>query len=263
MNGQVNISAQMYRNNYVKTGLNSSGQIRWLESAAGVINVPSVYPLSEIPYPWMVPVGTKILIDPASCLSGFGATLLPLKFISDGVVWRPDGEQVLYSVFGSYAAPANTLGAQNPAAETVFPMGGARPQIPFQLLYKGIGIRIKFTGMKNDADTAATLFRVRMGTNSATGSDTVAQVQTAAAAASEIPFDVIARVTTLGAYGTAKFSTPGTAKLFSSATKAQNLSGDAGTYFSTTENNFVAVTSVPPNTTATAALRDFQISLMP
>ncbi len=264
MSGQVNISAQMYRNNYVKTGLNSSGQIRSLESAAGVINVPSVYPLSEIPYPWMVPAGTKILIDPATCLSGYGATSRLLEFVSDGVAaWIPVGEQVLYYVYGSYSSPADTVGAQNPAVETVFPMGGARPQIPFQFLYKGIGIRIRGTSFKNDADSAATLFRIRMGSNSATGSATVAQVQTGGAAASEVPFDVTARITTLGAVGTAKFTTPGSGKSNTSATQAANGSGDLGSFFSTNANNFIAFTSVPGNITATAALLDFQISLVP
>ena len=221
-----------------------------------------IYPLGSQPYPWDVKIGDRILID-ASCLSGYGKSVLPLEFRSDGEVWVPYKEVVLYSKFGSYASPADTVGAQNPAGEVVFPMGGARPIIPFELLYKDIGIRIKFAGFKNDADTAATLFRVRCGSDSATGSDTISQVQTSAAANHEVMFDVTIRVTTLGPAGTAKFVSPGSSKLVTSASKATNGSGDVGTLFSTTANNYVAFTSVPGNITATAALRDFQISLVP
>jgi hypothetical protein len=203
-------------------------------------------------------------------LSGYGKTNVPIKLIADvdpdtpsNSVWRPSGEQILYSKFGSYASPADTLAAQNPAAEAVFSMGGSRPIIPYGLLYLGIGIRIQFKMYKNDADVAATLFRVRMGTNSTTGSDIVAQVQTTAAAGHEVTFDVTVRVTTLGNTTVAKFTTPYVTKLFTSATKTNNGSNDVGTWFSTTANNYVAFTAIPPNITATAALINFQISLVP
>jgi len=57
-------------------------------SVGGVDIQQKIYTLGEHPYPWDVPVGKRIFIDPA-CLTGYGATLRPIELITDGEVWLP------------------------------------------------------------------------------------------------------------------------------------------------------------------------------
>ena len=224
--------------------------------------VPKVYTLGAQPYPDQVAAGTEVLINP-SCLSGQGATARPIKLVSDGTVWMPQGEQLLYQSIGSYANPAASQGAINPAVHTLYTLTGGNLKIDPLFMYLGLGLRLKAHFYKNDADANSTTFRVNMGYSNSTGDDVMCIGATAAAANSEFFFDNIVRITKLGVNPNAMVTTPVLAKLNTSATKAYNQSADKTTTPDTTASMYVSFSSTPPNITATSVLVDFSVHLVP
>lgn len=248
------------------TGVGGGGSVTYsnnvLYNNGSLIKIvaPYVYQLGGQPYPWDVPVGTEIMIDATSSLSGIGETLIPLKFVSDGVVWQPVVEQALYSAHGTYAAPVATIGASN-NSELAF-MAGNLPVIPWDFYYLGLGIRFQAVMFKNDANTTGATFRIRFGTNVSNGSNIVALQFTSAAANSQISFDRTIRIGSLGIAGQASFTSAGAAKLYTSATTASDGAGDFSTLFSTAQSNWVTF-SAQINAAATAALLSYKISLVP
>ena len=232
-------------------------------SVGGVDIQQKIYTLGEQPYPWDVPVGTRIFIDPA-CLTGYGATLRPIELINDGEVWLPYGEQVLYSKYGSYASPAGSLVQAATPSEAVFFNTNSWHKIPWKLMYLGLGIRIRIKGFKNDADTGSTTFRVRLGqTSTGAYGDVIVALQTSAAASHEMACDVVARITALGALTIGQFTTPGTQALVTSASKTINASADRKVVFSTNVDNYITLSSSAANGLSGAAIQYFIISLVP
>ena len=126
-----------------------------------------------------------------------------------------------------------------------------------------MGIRVRGMFFKPDADAFLSPLRVNLGYSNSTGDEVICQPTTSAAASSEMPFDVTARFTALGPHGTAKFTTPALAKLFTSATHATNLSGDRSSSLDTTLDNYVSFSTTPPNTTATLSILNYTISILP
>ena len=222
-----------------------------------------IYTLDKRPYPWDVSVGDRILID-AACLSGYGKGVLPLEFRSDGEVWVPYGEQILYSKFGSYASPPGSLVQAATPSEDVFFNTNSWHKIPWKLMYLGLGIRIRIKGFKNDADTGSTTFRVRLGqTSTGAYGDVIVALQTSAAASHEMACDVVARITALGALTIGQFTTPGTQALVTSASKTINASADRKVVFSTNVDNYITLSSSAANGLSGAAIQYFIISLVP
>lgn len=238
-----------------------------IDPRTGSLIGQKIYPLGGQPYPEDVAVGTSILIDPGSCLSGAGMTACPIRLINDGTVWRPDGEQIMYSSFGSYASPVLSVAAQSPANTEVsfFPVG-TRPLIPHLLFYLGIGVRVNFVAQK-DADAAATAstFRCRFGTSTGvTNNSILTQGFTGAAASQEMTFDRTLRITGLGEGGNGKFTTQSAAKLFTPATPTNdNSAGDFSLNFSAAADCYVFLNHAVNNTTSGAYLISFSISLVP
>ncbi len=248
----------------IAQGVNDSlGNVDYLTSGNNLVYVkPHPYTLGAQPYPWEVAAGTEILIDPA-CLSGYGATTRPIKLVSDGYVWMPAGEQLLYKVKGSYASPAATQGAINPAVHTLYTLTGGNLKINPLLLYLGVGLRIKAHFYKDDAVANASTFRVNMGNTNSAADDIMCKLNTSAAANSEVFFDNVVSLTKLGAFGTAIVTTPVGAKLNTSATKTANESGDKSGRTDSTANMYISFSSIPPNITATSALISFSVHLVP
>ena len=227
------------------------------------INPGKIYQLGEQPYPWDVPVGTRIFIDPA-CLTGYGATLRPIELISDGEVWLPYGEQILYSAYGSYAYPVGSDTQPATPAERVFFGANSWHRIPYLLMYLGLGIRTRFEGFKTGADANITYFRSRLGqTSSEASGDTIIGPGTSAVALSHIICDATARINVLGGLTTAQFTTPGVSKLYASNTLSADSAADRNTGFSTTHDNFVTISTSGAVTGAVANLLNFSISLEP
>lgn len=225
---------------------------------------PPLYSVSAKPYPWDLNLNDRISIN-ADCLSGPGKSALPIEFRTDGEVFAPDGEQVLYSGFGSYASPVYTIPAQNPSGgEVIFFGSSGFFKIPWKLMYLGLGIRIMAELYKPDADASATVIRARMGQSATSPSgDYIAAPTTAAAANSHITLDAVVRITKLGPLTTGQFTTPGNTKEFTSATLAADLAADRKTLFSTTADNYITFSTSTSNITMTEALVKYSISLVP
>lgn len=211
------------------------------------INPGKIYQLGGEPYPWEVPVGAKVLFDP-SVLSGFGKTLKPIEYVNDGEILMPDGEQILYSKYGSYTNPVETI--TTVSGENFFFGANSLLKIPYQLLYLGIGIRIRFVGYKSDSDTGINYFRIRLG-NSLTASSNINVLQVEATKTNhEQIVDVTMRVTGLGDASQASLTSTEIGKLFNSAS-------------ATTSNNYILLSTIPTNVGAKSALINFSISLVP
>lgn len=215
-----------------------------------------------MPYPWHVEVGDHVLLD-ASCLSGYGKAVLPLEFWSDGEVWVPYAEPICYAKYGSYASPAGSLVQAATPAEAVFFGANSWHKIPKEIMYSGLGVRIRAKCFKNDADAGTTTFRLRLGQTSSGASGDIVAAMTATAASHEIMFDVVARINALGDLTVAQFTTPGVQKLVTSDTKTNNSAADRKTGFSTTADNYVTLSSSAANGNSGAAILYFSISLVP
>jgi len=177
---------------------------------------------------------------------------------------RPDNEQILYSKFGSYASPAGSLVQAATPAEALFFGADSWHKIPYQLMYLGLGIRIRIKGFKNDADTGSTTFRVRLGqTSTGAYGDVIVALQTSAAASHEMACDVVARITALGALTVGQFTTPGVQAMVTSASKTTNSAADRKVGFSTNVDNYITISSSATNGLSGAAIQYFIISLVP
>lgn len=246
--------------------VNGSGEATGLVDANG--NPLTSSPLSLLshrPYPWDLNLDDRIRIN-AACLSGYGAATLPIEFRADTTneIFVPDGNQILYAKYGSYTAPAGFLVQGGSPAEAVFFGANSWHKIPKEFMYVGMGLRVKFKGFKNDADTGSTSFRIRLGqTSSGASGDIIVQLQTTAAAAHEMSCDIVIRITALGALTVAEFNTPGLEKLVTSATKTTNVATDRKTGFSTTADNYVTFSSTATNGGSGAAILYYEISLVP
>lgn len=241
--------------------VNTGGIPDYLVSGDDIVDIkPKLYALGAEPFPWEVDSITDIYTDPA-CLSGQGATRLPIIRVSDGDALRPKGEQILYSSIGSYAAPTVTkaAGVYN---NILYSLSPGNLLIPKRLMYKDLGIRVRGVFYKTDADATATQFRVNIGKNNGSGDDRIWNTQTGAAANSEVPFDVTIRITALGAHGTAKFTTHNNAKLSTSATTISNSSGDVGAQFSTLLDNYISFATTTTVSGATGII-NYSVSLLP
>ena len=241
-----------------------NNRLDYLQTNNDIIDVkPKIYELGAQPFPWDVPVGTKVLIN-NNFLQGNGKSKLPLEFINDGEVWVPYQEQILYSNQGSYGVPVATVTQDSGGAEKTFFSTGSWHKIPYQLMYNGLGIRVRGNFFKNDSDTAASTFRARLGQSSSyTSGDIIAAVTTSAAASHQIAFDVTARINVLGALTVGQFTTPGIQRLLTSNTIAGDSGSDRKSLFSTDKDNFVTLTTILANIGSSSAILRYSISLVP
>lgn len=257
--------------NMLKTGLGiptvvlgGDGNPSYFIVGDSIIDIkPKLWTLGAQPYPWDVPVGTRIFIDPA-CLTGYGATLRPIELITDGEVWLPYGEQILYSAYGSYAAPVASDTQPATPAERLFFGANSWHRIPYLLMYLGLGVRTRFVGFKSGADANGTTFRSRLGqTSSGASGEIIVSAGTSGTALHEMSYDATARINVLGALTVAQFTTSGVSRLHTSATPAADGAADRKTGFSTTQDNFITISTSGAVTGAVANLLNFSISLVP
>jgi len=130
----------------------SDGGVDGIVDAAGNtidFGIP-VYTYGQQPNPWDVPEFTRIGYDPV-CLTGSGATTLPIEMVSDLVNWRfASPGQVLYSKSGTIASPL-VSGVAGTAAEANM-WGSLNPiMIPANMLYRGFRGRLQCTLIKTGA----------------------------------------------------------------------------------------------------------------
>lgn len=129
-----------------------SGDItQFLDANGNSINFGlPVYTYGEQPNPCDVPKFTKVGYDPA-CLTGSGATTLPIEMVSDLVNWRFSSPgQVLYSKSGTVASPlVSGVAAGATTATEVSMWGSLNPiMIPANMLYNGFRGRLQCTLIK-------------------------------------------------------------------------------------------------------------------
>lgn len=148
----------------------SDGGIDGIVDAAGntiAFGIP-VYTYGQQPNPGDVPEFTKIGYDPV-CLTGSGATTLPIEMVSDLVNWRFSSPgQVLYSKSGTVASPL-VSGVAGTAAEAGM-WGSLNPiMIPANMIYKGFRGRLQCTLIKTGA-TGTWEIWIRLGKTAPGGS---------------------------------------------------------------------------------------------
>lgn len=130
----------------------SDGGVAGIVDAAGNtidFGIP-VYTYGQQPNPGDVPEFTRIGYDPV-CLTGSGATTLPIEMVSDLVNWRfASPGQVLYSKSGTIASPlVSGVAAGATTATEVSMWGSLNPiMIPANMLYKGFRGRLQCTLIK-------------------------------------------------------------------------------------------------------------------
>lgn len=127
-----------------------------------------VYTYGEQPNPWDVDKFTRIGYDPA-CLTGSGATTLPIEMVSDLVNWRfSSPAQVLYSKSGTIASPL-VSGVAGTGAEANM-WGSLNPiMIPANMMYKGFRGRLQCTIIKTGT-TGTWEIWIRLGKTAPGGS---------------------------------------------------------------------------------------------
>jgi len=109
-----------------------------------------IYTYGEQPNPWDVPKFAKIGYDP-KCLTGSGATTLPIEMVSDLVNWRFSSPgQILYSKSGTVAYPlVSGVAAGGTIFMEVSMWGSLNPiMIPANMLYNGFRGRLQCTLIK-------------------------------------------------------------------------------------------------------------------
>ena len=169
---------------------------------------PKLYTLGAQPYPWDVPAGTEIMIDPA-CLSGCGAVKTPIRLVNDGEVLAPDGEQILYNAVAPYSSYVAQISGDPTTSAVAINLPGGHPKIPAMLLYLGIGIRVVVT-YKHAAGSTGPYLRVLLG-NTAVSVSTSILIDGSATISNEATFDAVARIAKLGDNNTGLFLSNGRA----------------------------------------------------
>ena len=218
---------------------------------------PKLYTLGAQPYPWDVPAGTEIMIDPA-CLSGCGAVKTPIRLVNDGEVLAPDGEQILYSAVAPYSSYVAQISGDPTTSAVAINLPGGHPKIPAMLLYLGIGIRVVVT-YKHAAGATGPYLRVLLG-NTAVSVSTSMLIDGSAVISNEATFDAVARITKLGDNNTGLFLPNGRAwnNTGASITAATALVDKA----CSTDLDFYVQLACFPNS-QTINIQKLQVSIIP
>ena len=236
---------------------NDAGAIDRLETGSDIIDIkPKLYALGAQPYPWDVPVGTEIPIDPA-CLSGCGMVKTPIRLINDGEVLVPAGEQILYSAHAPYSSYVAQITADPTNSVVAISLPGGNPKIPVGLIYLGAGVRVVAT-YKHAAGASAPYLRILFG--STNGVATTTLIDGTAAVGDELTFEATARITAFGASATGKFLPNGTLRDSKGASKT--ASGSFADKGCDTNLDFYVLLACFPNN-QTINIQKLQISIIP
>lgn len=222
-----------------------------------ILGANPIYTWAAKPSASAVDVGTEIRINTSSFGGTYKHSIGPTA-VSDGTNWKPaGGQQLLARGSGSFGTPLATATAAVTGTDILFNIA-TNFSLPIDFFTHsgvGSGIMIKAVMMKTGADANASTFRSKMGVNNtANTTDIIYSGDTLATALQGVKIDQTARVTTLGAAGTAVFTT-GTLQPNSRGT---SLINDKSTYLDTPSVNYIVFTA-SGTAGATHALVSFEI----
>lgn len=245
-----------------------AGNIVGIKGPSGEIFDPSpkLYDWANIPDPSTVPAFTEIRVNPDSMLSGQYRRDIPIRFVSneDQTLWKPDGEQVLYSGLGSAAAPILTGSISNNVELTLIANASDVPTLPAGLMYPGMRIKIRtlITRVTGSATALQTFHRINTVNN--LSGDIISNHSSAATAGSPAYVESELRVHTLGDRG----STGGTAKAVVNrdavtALPTVAIGVDINTGFSTTQLVYISLSYKNSSATDTHNFIWFDVRIAP
>lgn len=145
--GQVNVIPQVYKGNYVKAALDSNGNVDYLESAAGIVGyqTPASFPLSKL-NPALMSVGSKVRVPKIEFINNAGIPDSGISLMSDGVnLVTSNPGQIFSRQDGTSAAPLVAAWSAGAAAKTIMPIPGGPVIIPWQLMRKGLRLKLSAT----------------------------------------------------------------------------------------------------------------------
>lgn len=234
-----------------------------------------IYTYGEQPNPWDVPEFTIIGYDPV-CLTGSGATTLPIEMVSDLINWRFAGAgQFLYSNSGTVAAPLVTGVSVAGGATESSMWGSLTPMmIPAFMSYKGARYRFRCTLQKTGSVGVASIV-IRFGRQipggSITDNDKVFEVAGAITNVTgrQYQVDVEFKVTSQGVSASAAAGT-GELDIATFITKnymtpnagGTTVAADKGLYFSTKDINYFNI-NVIGSVGDTFSMIDYSLQALP
>jgi len=236
------------------------GAIDGFFTAAGefVSFINPTYAFASLPTITSANDGSVVRIDPASFGGGSSRVNKNIQAVANLTdnVWDPaGGRQLLYSAYGSAAAPLSSMAAIIGHAITQFDLGvNGNFSMPANFLKLGRGINVIARAGKTGTSAGTTPIATRFGKNNTTSDQLISSVTLTNTSLQQCNLNSVARVTAVGA-GTSVF----TADSLGANGQGTNSIGDRSTSFDSTLVNYVSVTADPSNDTDTHALYSLEI----
>lgn len=194
--GSSSIGADVVRYNSTTKKLYTSG---------GDISLAAPeYTWDSKPAAFDVPRGERIRIYDPTTFSGTGYNPMGILMESDTSVYRPVGEQVIYSRWARADAPLSTLAIPGtPPAESLYTLAsGTYPVIPGNLLYPGMTLRTRIHFLnKATANAASGLNYVRWGNAAGLTDPQCGYGSNGPAASVSIELDIFTKCLAIGVNG--------------------------------------------------------------
>lgn len=220
--------------------------------------VNPTYSFSSLPTITPANDGSVARIDPASFGGGSSRVNRNIQAVANLTdnAWDPvGGRQLLYSAYGSVAAPLANMAGIVGNAITQFDLGAdGNFSIPANFLKLGRGLNVIVRAGKTGTSAGTTPIATRFGKNNTTSDQLISSVTLTNTSLQQCNLNSVARVTAVGA-GTSVF----TADSLGSNGQGTNSIGDRSTSFDSTLVNYVSVTADPANDTDTHALYSLEI----
>lgn len=236
------------------------GAIDGFFTAAGefVSFINPTYAFASLPTITSANDGSVVRIDPASFGGGSSRVNKNIQAVANLTdnTWDPaGGRQLLYSAYGSAAAPLSSMAAIVGHAITQFDLGvSGNFSIPANFLKLGRGLHVIARAGKTGTSAGTTPIATRFGKNNTTADQLISSITLTNTSLQQCKPDGVARVTAVGS-GASVF----TADSLGSNGQGTNSIGDRSTSFDSTLVNYVSVTADPSNDTDTHALYSLEV----
>ena len=165
-----------YENPWLISSVGAPAHVVTYNSSADALSADGAVILGIKPYTWAgKPLATEVTISsiiriPASEFTHTSVPAWGIFLMSDGVMWRPMGGQVIAEEWGTLAAP---LASHSSISEAAFTLPGGTPIMPAGLILPGMSVEILAIFRDNGAHTGAGAINCRMGVSSSVLTNTV------------------------------------------------------------------------------------------